>query len=125
MKRILFTLILGLVMLFSTIPISSKEFTDLKDNNVELYEMNFNIHNLSKTLKLTEDQYNDFYKVNQHLAEMTKSIALEKNDQNKKKMFKNAIDIHLREVKNILNDKQYRYYLFLLNTTLNNRGLTY
>lgn len=125
MKRILFTLILGLVMLFSTMPISSKEFTDLKDNNVELYEMNFNIHNLSKTLKLTEDQYNDFYKVNQHLAEMTKSIALEKNDQNKKKMFKNAIDIHLREVKNILNDKQYRYYLLLLNTTLNNRDLTY
>ena len=72
-------------MLFSTMPISSKEFTDLKDNNVELYEMNFSIHNLSKTLKLTEDQYNDFYKVNQHLVEMTKSIALEKMSKIRKR----------------------------------------
>ena len=38
-------------------------------------------------------------------------------------MMQNAINIDLRYMRIVLNDKQYKQYLRLLNTTLLNRGL--
>ena len=41
----------------------------------------------------------------------------------RKAMMKNAIDREVRFMHIVINEKQYRKFLLLLNVTLNNRGL--
>ncbi len=45
------------------------------------------------------------------------------SEESREAMMKNAITMDLRYMRSILNYKQYKHYLLLLNTTLVNRGL--
>ena len=50
-------------------------------------------------------------------------IASQANEEDRKALMDKAISKDLKYMHYLLNDKQYRTYVMLLNTTLNNRGL--
>jgi hypothetical protein len=76
--------------------------------NVDAYRMEVNYNRLGEALNLSSDQ-----------MEAVQSI----HDASRKAMMKNAIDKELRFMRIVLDEKQYRKFLLLLNVTLNNRGL--
>ena len=47
------------------------------------------------------------------------------NVDSRKSISKNAVDKNLKYMRMFLNDKQYKKYVMLLNTTLVNRGLIF
>jgi len=90
--------------------------------NVEAYDMSVNMRKLSVALGLTTDQMEAVENIhNTFNAEMQMAAHAEENDRQER--VKKAVERDVKWMHYVLNDKQYRTYLTLLNTTLNNRGL--
>ena len=91
-------------------------------NNVEAYDMSVNIRKLSVALGLNTDQMEAVENIhNTFNAEM--QLAAHANESERREMVNKAVERDVKWMHYVLNDKQYRTYLLLLNTTLNNRGL--
>ncbi|MBR1427959.1 MAG: hypothetical protein IJ582_02870 [Prevotella sp.] len=91
-------------------------------NNVSAYKMDVNYDKLGEALSLTRDQMEAVKDIHQAFcADMMSVAAASKESQ--KAMMKNAISKDLGFMRIVLNEKQYKLYLRLLNTTINNRGL--
>jgi hypothetical protein len=91
-------------------------------NQVEAYDMSVNMRKLSVTLGLTNDQIEAVENVHNYFAaEM--QLAAHANESERREMVNKAVERDVKWMHYVLNDKQYRTYLLLLNTTLNNRGL--
>lgn len=91
-------------------------------SNVEAYDMSVNMRKLSVALGLTTDQMEAVENIhNTFNAEMQMAAHAEENDRQER--VKKAVERDIKWMHYVLNDKQYRTYLTLLNTTLNNRGL--
>ena len=89
---------------------------DNKANNAQLFDRSVNYNNLnSDQLESLQDVHKAF------CAEMLNAAYADKDEQ--KVMMDNAIKKDLKYMRYILDKKQYRKYLMLLNVTLNNRGL--
>ena len=91
-------------------------------NQVEAYDMSVNMRKLSVALGLTTDQIEAVENVNNYFAaEM--QLAAHADEADRKELVKKAVDRDIKWMRYVLDQKQYRTYLMLLNTTLNNRGL--
>ena len=83
-------------------------------NNVEAYDMSVNIRKLSEALALNADQIEAVKEIHHTFAaEMMFAAQYNKEER----------DARVNEAIYVLNEKQMRKYLVLLNTTINNRGL--
>ena len=92
-------------------------------NNLAAYDMSCNMNKLAEALSLTGDQREAVDNIYQTFAaEMMFAAQYYSNDQ-RNEMVKKAINKNIAWMNYVLNDKQRRTYLMLLNTTLNNRGL--
>ena len=92
-------------------------------NNVAAYDMSCNMNKLAEALSLTGDQREAVDNIYQTFAaEMMFAAQYYSNDQ-RNEMVKKAINKNVAWMNYVLNDKQRRTYLMLLNATLNNRGL--
>ena len=92
-------------------------------DNVAAYDMSVNMNKLADALSLTGDQreaVDNIYET--FAAEMMYAAQYYSSDQ-RKDMVKKAINKNVAWMNYVLNDKQRRTYLMLLNTTINNRGL--
>ena len=92
-------------------------------NNLAAYDMSCNMNKLAEALSLTADQreaVDNIYET--FAAEMMFAAQYYSNDQ-RKEMVNKAINKNIAWMNYVLNDKQRRTYLMLLNTTINNRGL--
>ena len=90
--------------------------------NVEAYDMSVNMRKLSVALGLTTDQMEAVENVHNYFAaEM--ELAAHADDADRKALVKKAVERDIKWMRYVLDQKQYRTYLLLLNTTLNNRGL--
>lgn len=95
---------------------------DNKANNAQLFDMSVNYNKLGEALNLNNDQLESLQDVHKAFcAEMLNAAYADKDEQ--KVMMDNAIKKDLKYMRYILDKKQYRKYLMLLNVTLNNRGL--
>ncbi len=118
MKKIILTVVAVLSM---TMAFAEDENTNAV-NNVQAYNMNVNYGKLADCLNLTIDQEEAVEDVhNAFCAEMMNAAVASKDER--KEMMDKAINKDLRYMHYILSDVQYRKYLMLLNTTINNRGL--
>ncbi|MCH5301820.1 MAG: hypothetical protein J1E77_03170 [Prevotella sp.] len=91
-------------------------------NNVETYDMTINMRKLAETLGLTFDQMDAVETIHQTFnAEML--FAAQSDKEQQQELLDKAVSKDVKWMRYVLNDKQYRKYLLLLNTTLNNRGL--
>lgn len=119
MKRLFLTTIAVLSM---TMAAFAENESAKSVNNVETYDMTINMRKLAETLGLTFDQMDAVETIHQTFnAEML--FAAQSDKEQQQELLDKAVSKDVKWMRYVLNDKQYRKYLLLLNTTLNNRGL--
>ena len=91
-------------------------------NNVEAYELNVNMNKLSSALNLADDQKEAVAEIH-HTFASELMFAAQYGSNDRKALVDRAIENDVKWMRYVLNDKQFRTYLILLNTTLNNRGI--
>ena len=91
-------------------------------DSVEAYELNINMNKLSAALDLANDQKEAVADIHHTFASELK-FAAQYASNDRKALVARAIENDVKWMRYVLNDKQYRTYLTLLNTTLNNRGI--
>jgi hypothetical protein len=90
--------------------------------NVEAYDMTVNMRKLAVALGLTLDQMDAVQDIHTAFcAEMM--LAAHANKDERESLVDQAVKKDVRYMHYVLDQKQYRKYLLLLNTTLHNRGL--
>lgn len=90
--------------------------------NVEAYDMTINLRKLAVTLGLTIDQMDAVEDIHRTFcAEMMMAAQASKNERDA--MVDKAVNRDVHFMRYVLDQKQYKKYLLLLNTTLHNRGL--
>jgi hypothetical protein len=90
--------------------------------NVEAYDMTVNIRKLAVVLDMTCDQMESVEEIHRMFcADMTQAAHASKDERNE--LVDKAVKKDLRYMRYVLDQKQYRKYLMLLNATLTNRGL--
>ena len=89
---------------------------------IEAYDMTVNIRKLAVTLGLTFDQMEAVEDIHHQFAQEMMMAATADSDE-RDTMVDQAVKKDVRYMHYVLNDKQYRTYLMLLNATLINRGL--
>lgn len=113
-----------LVMLFT---MSVYSFADnneaTKINNVEKYELKINHKKLACVLDLNEDQMESMDWILSDFENNMLYLASIDDDESRNKILLNVINNNVKYMNFILNEKQYKKYLVLLNTTLNNRNI--
>ena len=91
-------------------------------NSAEAYDMTVNMRKLAVALGLTVDQMEAVQDI--HTAFCNEMMLAANADADEREaMVNNAVKKDVRYMHYILNDKQYKTYLMLLNATLHNRGL--
>ena len=89
---------------------------------VNAYDMTVNMRKLAVALGLTLDQMEAVQDIHhQFCNEMMLAAQAEKDER--ETLLNQAVKKDVQYMRYILEDKQYRKYLLLLNTTLVNRGL--
>ena len=119
MKRLFLTTLamLSMTMTFA----ESEEAKSVK--NVEAYDMSVNMRRLGVTLGLTIDQMEVVENIhNTFNAEMQQAAHAKEDDR--QELVNKAVERDIKWMHYVLDQKQYNNYLTLLNTTLNNRGLS-
>ena len=91
-------------------------------NNVEAYDMSVNMNKLSEALALNADQIEAVKEIH-HTFAAEMMFAAQYNKEERDARVNEAIDEDVKWMRYVLNEKQMRKYLVLLNTTINNRGL--
>ncbi|MBQ8487156.1 MAG: hypothetical protein IJ533_05870 [Prevotella sp.] len=120
MKRLF---LMTLAMLSMTMTFAENEETK-NVTNVEAYDMSINMRKLSVALGLTVDQMEAVENIhNTFNAEM--QLAAVANEGDRQELVNKAVERDVKWMHYVLNEKQYRKYLQLLNITLFNRGLNY
>ncbi len=89
---------------------------------IEAYDMTVNIRKLAVTLGLTFDQMEAVKDIH-HQFSQEMMMAATANSDERESLVDQAVKKDVRYMHYVLNDKQYRTYILLLNTTLHNRGL--
>ena len=119
MKRLFLTVVAALTLTATF----AKDEKANNVNNANAYDMTVNMSRLSDALKLTVDQVESVADVHRTFCgEML--IASQANEDDRDALVKKAVNKDLKYMHYLLNDKQYRTYVMILNTTLNNRGLS-
>ena len=115
-------MILTMVALMSlTTTFAAKEKMD-KVNDMKVYEWNVNMHKLSDALSLSAEQEDVVTEINRRFArDLWAAARTRKNDR--KERVEKALDKNVMRMRSILDYKQMRTYLTILNVTVNNRGL--
>lgn len=118
MKKIVLTII---AMLSLTTMNAENENTNTTQGT-EAYNMKINIRRLGVTLGLTMDQMEAVSDIHRNFHnEMMLAATAEKEER--EALVDKAVNKDLRYMRYVLNQKQYKTYLMLLQATLVNRGL--
>ena len=90
--------------------------------SVEAYDMTVNMRKLAVALDLTSDQIEAVQDIHTAFCNDMMLAAYAHADE-RNAMVEQAVKKDVHYMHYILNEKQYKTYLLLLNTTLKNRGL--
>ena len=90
--------------------------------SVEAYDMTVNMRKLAVTLDLNSDQIEVVQDIHTAFCN-DMMLAASAHAEERKALVDQAVKKDVRYMHYILDEKQYKKYLLLLNTTLVNRGL--
>ena len=118
MKKIVLTLVAMMTITMANAENEEKNTVQA----VNAYDMTVNMRKLAVALGLTLDQMEAVQDIHhQFCNEML--LASQAESDEREKLVNQAVKKDVQYMRYILEDKQYRKYLLLLNTTLTNRGL--
>ena len=120
MKKIVLTVV---AMLSMTMAFAEGENVN-NTNEMEAYTISINTKKLSETLGLNRDQAEAVADIEKNFSAAMMNVG-QANKEARPEMLQNALKTNPGYMHSILNDKQYRKYLLLLNMTLTNRGLNF
>ena len=94
----------------------------IEGNDMNIYELNVNMNKLSETLKLTDGQQFEVEGIMDTFAKELKEAG-EADETFRQEKVNMAIKKDIQKMRRVLNSKQMRTYLRVLNMTVYNRGL--
>nr|WP_313978591.1 hypothetical protein [uncultured Prevotella sp.] len=120
MKKIVLTVaaVMSMTMAFA----ASENDNNNTTTNANAYKFNLSTYALSRALNLNYDQVDIVEDINRTFATDMMNASVADNSEREVKV-QSAIKKDLSYMRYVLNDRQYREYVKLLNVTLNNRGL--
>ena len=120
MKKIVLTVVavMSMTMAFAT----SENDHNNAATNTNAYKFNVSTYALSRALNLNYDQIDIVEDINRTFAAEMKNASVADSSEREAKI-QNAIKKDLSYMRYVLNDRQYREYVKILNITLSNRGL--
>ena len=120
MKKIVLTVVavMSMTMAFAT----SENDNNNAATNTNAYKFNVSTYALSRALNLNYDQIDIVEDINRTFAAEMKNAYVADSSEREAKI-QNAIKKDLSYMRYVLNDRQYREYVKILNITLSNRGL--
>jgi hypothetical protein len=95
---------------------------DDKVLDTKAYDMTVNMRKLAVVLDLNMDQMEAVQDIHHQFCNEMAMAAMAKSED-REVMVENAVRKDIRYMHYVLDEKQYKKYLLLLNTTLSNRGL--
>ena len=114
---------LMMVMMFTMSVYSFAEDNNAtKLTNTEKYELKVNHRRLACVLDMSKDQMEMSDEIISELERDMVFASCMNTEDSSEKIVANAVKKNIRYMSYILNDKQYRKYLMLLNLTLEHRG---
>ena len=115
MKKMILTVVAVMTVTFG---FAKTENTNSVNNN-DKYELNIDMRRLAEKLNLTYEQMEAVQTIHDNLNEDMAEAATAHRFERMAIMDK-AIRKDVHNMRNVLNDKQYRTYLTLLGATINN-----
>ena len=119
MKKVILTVVAVLSM---TTAFAANDPINGNGNNTSVYELNVNMKQLAKTLSLTEGQKYEVEGIMDTFAKELKEAG-ESEELYRSMRVKEAINKDVKNMRRVLNKKQMRTFLNVLNSTVSNRGL--
>ena len=98
---------------------------DKSNHNVEMnYDFNVNYKKLSEYLKLNDRNFQKVKNVHDSFCEEMLIASKTNNLAERDSIIQNSIENEVRNMKNVLSNKQYRKFIKIFNATLNNQGFS-
>ena len=98
---------------------------DKASHNVELnYDFNVNYNKLSEYLKLNDRNFQKVKNVHDSFCEEMLIASRTNNLAERDSIIKSSIENEVRNMKDVLSNKQYRKFIKIFNATLNNQGFS-
>jgi len=88
----------------------------------QAYDMHVNMRKLAVTLGLTKDQMEAVQDIHESFCQAM-MLAAQATGEDREVLTDQAVRTDARYMRYVLDHKQYRTYLMLLNATLHNRGI--
>lgn len=118
--------VIMLVMLFTMSVYSfAEDNTATEVERIEKYDIKVNTRKLASYLDLSSDQMDAVEVITDEFSKGLMFAATECGKNSRTKVTKNVIDNNLKHMSYVLNEKQYRKYLAVLNATIINREIEY
>lgn len=121
-KKKMKKIVLLVVAMFSMTMSYAENENNTAVQNTSTYDMTVNIRKLAVTLGLTIDQMEVVSDIHRNFCNEMMLAAYADNDE-RAALVEKAVDKDVRYMHYVLDHKQYKTYLMLLNLTLSNRGL--
>ena len=135
MKKILFTLMmlftLSVNVMADDVPVAENAKTIENLNKITLekqaakYDFTVNYRKIGSCLDLSIDKLEDFKLFFDQFKDDMLFAYNECSEASRDNVVRNIVNRNLMEMRYILNKKQYKKYLLLMNTTLRNRGFEF
>lgn len=93
-----------------------------KIESIEKYDFKINHRRLACTLDLNKDQMESMDYIIDNFENGMLFAASINNEESRNKVISNVVKTNVKHTHYVLNHKQYKKYLTLLNLTLENRG---
>ena len=132
MKKILFTLMmlftLSINVMADDVPVAekTKKIENLHkivlEKQAAKYDFTVNYRRLGSFLDMSVEQLEDFKLFFDQFKDNMLFAYNECSESSRDSVVKNIVNKNVKEMSYILNEKQYKKYLLLMNTTLRNRG---
>lgn len=119
MKRLFLVVVAVLSM---TATFAENGYKKPVNHNIEAYVFDVNVYRLGEVLSLNNSQYDAVREINDVFQYDLKRAGVS-NEKNRQRMLDKAVTKNLYNMRQVLDTKQYRTYLMLLNATFSNRGL--
>ena len=98
---------------------------DKSSHNVEInYDFNVNYNKLSEYLKLNDRNFQKVKNAHDSFCEEMFIASRTNNLAERDSIIQNSIENEVRNMKNVLSNKQYKKFIKIFNATLNNQGFS-